>query len=130
MADWDDVRRIALGMPEAEETVSRGAAMWRVRGAGFVWERPLRRADLAALGIAEQEGPVLGAKVDDEAVKHALVAEDPEVFFTTPHFDGHPAVLIRLDRISERRLGEVVAEAWHTVAPARLRREWLNDHPD
>jgi hypothetical protein len=130
MADWDDVRRIALGMPGAEETVSRDAAMWRVGGTGFVWERPLRRADLAALGIAEQEGPVLGAKVDDEAVKHALVAEDPDVFFTTPHFDGYASVLIRLDRISERRLGEVVAEAWHTAAPAKLRREWLNDHPD
>lgn len=130
MADWEDVRRIALGMPGAEETVSRGAAMWRVRGTGFVWERPLRRADLVALGIAEQEGPVLGAKVDDEAVKHALVAEDPDVFFTTPHFDGYPAVLVRLDRISERRLDEVVAEAWHAVAPAKLRREWLNDHPD
>ncbi len=130
MADWEDVRRIALGMPGAEETVSRGAAMWRVGGTGFVWERPLRRPDLAALGIPEQEGPVLGAKVDDEAVKHALVAEDPDVFFTTPHFDGHAAVLIRLDRITERRLREVVAEAWHTVAPPKLRREWLDDHPD
>ncbi len=130
MADWEDVRRIALGMPGAEETVSRGAAMWRVRGTAFVWERPLHRPDLAALGIAEQQGPVLGARVDDEAVKHALVAEDPAVFFTTPHFDGHAAVLVHLDRITERRLGEVVAEAWHTVAPAALRRQWLNDHPD
>ena len=130
MADWEDVRRLARALPEPVETISRGNAQWRVGDRGFVWERPLRRADLEALGIDEQEGPVLGARVDDEAVKHALIAEDPEVFFTTPHFDGYPAVLVRLDRISVRRLSEVVAEAWLARAPARLAREHLEKYPD
>ena len=130
MADWEDVRRLARALPETVETISRGSAQWRVGDRGFVWERPLRRADLEALGIEEQEGPVLGARVDDEAVKQALIAEDPDVFFTTPHFDGYPAVLVRLDRISVRRLSEVVAEAWLTRAPARLAREHLETYPD
>ena len=103
MATWDDVRELALALPDASEHVSRGSAQWKVHAKGFVWERPLRRADLESLGIAQQPGPVLGAKTEDEAVKLALIAEDPTVFFTTPHFDGYAAVLVRLDRISRRR---------------------------
>ncbi len=130
MATWDDVRELALALPEASEHVSRGNAQWKVQAKGFVWERPLRRADLESLGIAEQPGPVLGAKTEDEAVKLALVAEDPTVFFTTPHFDGYAAVLVHLDRISRRRLGELVAEAWAAVAPARLVAEHFRQEPD
>lgn len=130
MATWDDVREVALALPDASEHVSRGSAQWKVHAKGFVWERPLRRADLESLGIAEQPGPVLGAKTEDEAVKLALVSEDPAVFFTTPHFDGYAAVLVHLDRISRRRLGELVAEAWAAAAPARLLREHLRDEPD
>jgi hypothetical protein len=130
MATWDDVRELALALPEASEHVSRGSAQWKVRTTGFVWERPLRRADLDALGIDAQEGPVLGAKTEDEAVKFALISEDPSVFFTTPHFDGYAAVLVNLDRISRRRLGELVAEAWAAAAPAKLVREHLDREVD
>ena len=130
MATWDDVRELALALPETSEHVSRGTMHWRVRSKGFVWERPLRRADLDALGIPDQAGPVLGVKTEDEAVKLALIAEDPVVFFTTPHFDGYPAVLVHLDRISRRRLAELVAEAWAAAAPPRLVREHLEQNPD
>ncbi len=130
MATWDDVREFALALPCASERVSRGGAHWKVNGRGFVWERPLRRADLEALGIDQQAGPVLGAATEDEAVKFALVAEDPAVFFTTPHFDGYAAVLVHLDAISRRRLGELVAEAWAAKAPAALVREHLGRFPD
>ena len=130
MATWDDVRELALALPEASEHVSRGSAQWKVRTKGFVWERPLRRADLDSLGIDAQAGPVLGAKTEDEAVKFALIAEDPSVFFTTPHFDGYAAVLVHLDRISRRRLGELVAEAWAAAAPAKLVREHLDREVD
>ena len=120
-ANWDDVRRLALALPDTEETISRGSAFWRVHGKGFVWERPLRRTDLAALGLEEQPGPVLGAKVDDEATKFALVEGEPEVFFTTPHFDGYPSVLVWLNVVSLARLGEIVDDAWHATAPPALR---------
>ena len=128
--DWDEVRRLALSFPDTTEHVSWGAAHWRVHGKGFVWERPLRRKDLEELGLAEQDFPVLGARVDDEAVKFALVEADPDVFFTTSHFDGWSAILVRLDRISRRRLGEVTADAFLSVAPRKLADEWLRHNSD
>ena len=102
MASWDDVRRIALELPETSEGVSRDLRTWRVKDKGFVWERPLRRADLEALGDAAPDGPILGARVEHLVAKEALLADDPSVFFTTPHFDGYPAVLVRLERIGLR----------------------------
>ncbi|MFC4948353.1 hypothetical protein [Pseudonocardia sp. GCM10023141] len=80
MATWDDVRRIALALPETDEYSSRDTPSWRVKAKGFVWERPLRRSDIEALGAAAPDGPILGARVVDEGVKHALIADDPEVF--------------------------------------------------
>jgi hypothetical protein len=128
MATWDDVRRIALGLPETSEAPSYdGLAAWRVRGKGFVWERPLRRADFDALGDAAPDGPILGARVADEGVKEALLAEQPEVYFITPHFDGYPAVLVRLDRITAADLEELVVEAWLDRAPKGLAKEYLRE---
>jgi hypothetical protein len=126
MATWDDVRRLALAMPEATEVESRGNTQWRVKDKLFVWERPLRRSDLAALGDAAPEGPILGARVEHVVAKDAMLADDPEVFFTTPHFDGYPAVLVRLDRIGLDDLDEVVVEAWLARAPRRLVRAYLD----
>ena len=120
MASWEDVRRLALAMPEATETVSRDLRQWRVKDKLFVWERPLRQSDRDALGDAAPTGPILGARVEHLVAKEALIASDPEVFFTTPHFDGYPAVLIRLEQISSADLDEVVVEAWLARAPKRL----------
>ena len=71
MAGWEDVRRIALSLPEASERLSRGLAWWEVRGKGFVWERPLRRADHEALGDDAPDGPILGARVEHERLGQA-----------------------------------------------------------
>jgi hypothetical protein len=125
MATWDDVRRIATGLPAVSERSGRdGVAQWRVADKLFVWERPLRRSDLAALGDAAPEGPVLAARVADAGVKDALLADDPSVYFTTPHFDGYDAILVRLDRIAVPELEELLSEAWLARAPARLAREF------
>jgi hypothetical protein len=126
MADWDDVRRIALSLPDTSETTSHGHAFWRVRSKGFVWERPLRQSDLRALGDAAPSGPILGARVEHLIAKEALLATDPDAFFTIPHFDGFAAVLVRVDRISVDDLEEVIVEAWLSQAPKRLAREYLN----
>ena len=126
MATWEDVRRIALALPETGEKLSWGTPAWQVKGKGFVWDRPLRKSDLEALGLTEQEGPVLGVRVADEGVKQALVADDPDVYFTTPHFDGYPAVLVRLDRIEVPELSEVITEAWLLKAPKRLAQAFLD----
>src|SRR4051812_19304669 len=125
MATWDDVRRIALALPEAHERASRELRQWRVKDKLFVWERPLRRSDLEALGDSAPDGPILGARVEHLLAKDAVIADDPDVFFTTPHFDGYPAVLVRLERISSGALEEVVTEAWLNRAPKRLAREYL-----
>jgi hypothetical protein len=125
MASWDDVRRIALGLPETDEHVSRGNAHWRVREKGFAWERPLRQTDLRALGDAAPDGPILGVRVEHLGAKEALLADPSGVFFTTPHFDGYPAVLVLLERIDAEELEELIAEAWLCRAPRRLAREWL-----
>jgi hypothetical protein len=126
MATWDDVRRIALGLPETSEGSSFGNTAWKVRDKGFVWERPLRKSDLEALGDAAPEGPILGARVEHLVAKEALIANDPDVFFTTPHFDGYPAVLVRLDQIRVEDLDEVIVEAWLARAPKRLVQSYLS----
>jgi hypothetical protein len=126
VATWDDVRRIALALPETHEGVSHEHASWRVRDKGFVWERPLRRADLEALGDDAPTGPILGVRVEHLIAKEALLADDPGVFFTTPHFDGYAAVLVRLEKIAVDELEEVIVEAWVTRAPKRLAKAYLD----
>jgi hypothetical protein len=126
VATWADVRRIALELPETSEGISRDLRQWRVKDKGFVWERPLRRADLEALGPDAPKGPILGARVEHLVAKEALLADDPSVFFTTPHFDGYPAVLVRLDRIGIEDLREVIVEAWLARAPKRLAQAYID----
>ncbi|MBA3437434.1 MAG: MmcQ/YjbR family DNA-binding protein [Thermoleophilaceae bacterium] len=126
MAGWDDVRRIALALPEAGERSSRGLASWRVRDKGFVWERPLRPADVRALGDDAPTGPILGARVEHLGAKEAFLADDPDVFFTPPHFEGYPAVLVRLEVITVEDLEEVMVEAWLARAPKRIAKDYAD----
>jgi hypothetical protein len=121
MASWDDVRRIALALPEASEGTSYGNAAWKVGKKTFAWERPLRQREQQELGEAAPRGEILGLWVEDLGVKEALLADDCGHFFTTPHFDGHAAVLVKLEQIGAAELREVIAEAWLAKAPKRLR---------
>jgi hypothetical protein len=126
VANWDDVRRIALALPESREESSRGRASWRVREKGFVWERPLRPAEVQALGADAPAAPILGVRVEHLGAKEALLADDPDVFFTTPHFDGFPAVLVRLEQIALDELEELIVEAWLARAPKRLAKQYID----
>jgi hypothetical protein len=126
VANWDDVRRIALALPESSERSSRGRASWRVRDKLFVWERPLRSADVRALGDGAPRGAILGARVEHLLAKEALLADDGGVFFTIPHFDGYPAVLVRLDRIALDVLDELIVEAWLARAPRRVVQQYAD----
>lgn len=107
--------------------VAEGAKEWRVRGKLVAWERPLRRADLEALAIDPPDEPILGVRVPDVGAQRALVADDPDVFFITPHFAGYPAVLIWLERIDPTLLAETLIEAWTVQAPKRLADEFWRD---
>lgn len=133
VATWEDVRRIALGLPETFEHTHRGALDWRVRhrenGKLFVWERPLGKRDVEALGDDAPQGPVLGARVPDLGAKEAVLASDPDVFFTIPHFDGYPAVLVRLERIDVGALEELIVEAWLCRVLRSVAKRYLDEHP-
>ncbi|HEX8123339.1 MAG TPA: MmcQ/YjbR family DNA-binding protein [Solirubrobacteraceae bacterium] len=120
MPTWDEVAEIALALPETSERLSRGNRQWRVKDKLFAWQRPLRRADLAALGDAAPAGPILGARVEHLVAKEALLQDDSGAFFTTPHFDGYPAILVKLDEIGLEDLREVIVEAWLCRAPKRV----------
>jgi hypothetical protein len=120
MAGWQDVSRVALALPGSSERLRRDTRQWWVRDRMFVWERPLRRKEVEELGDEAPDGPILGARVEHVWAKEVLIADDPNVFFTTSHFDGYPAVLVRLDRISVADLEEVVTEAWLVRAPKRV----------
>src|SRR3954451_12096831 len=127
VATWEEVARLALALPATSERESRGMRQWRGEDKLFVWERPLRRPDLEALGDAAPDGPILGARVEHLVAKEALLQDDPGVFFTTPHFDGYAAVLVQLNRIAAKDLEEVVTEAWLCRAPQRLARAYLEE---
>lgn len=130
MATLDDVRRLAEALPEVTSKLSWGHEMWRVRDKGFVWERPLHKTDLAALDDLGEEAPsgeILGVRVADAGEKEAMLASEPEIYFTIPHFDGYPAVLVRLGTVDVAHLEEIVTEAWLTRAPKRLAASFLAD---
>jgi hypothetical protein len=136
VATFDDVRRIALALPETDEVSGgqRGNLQWRVKQKLFVWDRPLGKNDQkqyveTGQGSAPPEGDILGARVEDEAVKFALIEQDPTVFFTIPHFNGYNAVLIHLGKIDLATLEEIVTDAWLDRAPAKLAKAWLETHP-
>ncbi|HEY6237069.1 MAG TPA: hypothetical protein VIW69_18345, partial [Candidatus Elarobacter sp.] len=82
MGTWDQVRRYALALPGAVEEAAYGDAAWRVNKKLFVWERPLRKSDLAALGDAAPKGAILGVRTADLEMKEALLRSDPGVLFT------------------------------------------------
>ena len=128
MSTWEDVRRIALSLPEAQEQPLHGLLSWRVRDKLFVWERPLRKSDLRALGDRAPQGPILGARVEHLGAKEALVADDPSVYFTIPHFEGYPAVLVLLERIGLEELQELTVEAWLCRAPKPLAAAYIAEH--
>jgi hypothetical protein len=121
MATWDDVAAAALALPGTTELRSAGGRRrWQVRGKTFLRERPLHRVDLDELGDAAPTGPVLVASVPDQGAKEALLTAEPELYFTTRHFDGWAAVLVRLDRLDVDALRELATEAWAARAPRRL----------
>ncbi len=86
----------------------------------------MRGPDIEALGDDAPDGPILGARVEHLGAKETLFADAPDVFFTTPHFDGYPAVLVRLGRIAANDLAELTAEAWLARAPKRLAKTYLD----
>jgi hypothetical protein len=127
MATWKQLDAAALALPRTRADVRRGARTWFVGEKAFVWERPLRPREVAELGVGAPTGAVVAARVEHEGAKRALIAAEPERYFTTSHFDGFPAVLARLARLRRDDLDELVIEAWLARAPKRLAATLLSE---
>jgi hypothetical protein len=125
MADLDE---LALSMPQVAKEVSEdGRPAYYVHGKMFCFHRG-RRPDAVDSKTGERLGDVLMFRVADEGVKQLMVLDERGVFFTTPHFDGYPAVLLRipdLAQIDREELHDLVAEAWLTRAQKRVAKAWL-----
>jgi hypothetical protein len=117
MATWTDVARILRPLTGVE--ADDGKRTWRVKGKLLAWERPLRKADLEELGAAAPRGDILGVHVTLD-VKDLLLDAEPSVYFTTSHFDGYPAVLLRLAKIRAPALRALLEDAWRERAPKKL----------
>ena len=109
MATWKTVQKLGSKLPETEESTSYGTPALKVKGKLFARLR--------------EEGDVLAVYTDD---KEGQMAADASVYFSTPHYDGYPMVLVRLPKISERELREVLTDAWRMKAPPAVRRA----HPE
>src|SRR5262245_38367563 len=116
MATWTDVARLVKALPGVTEAKRR---QWRVQDKLVAWERPLRPADVAALGREAPRGPILAVYAPLD-IKEVLLAARPRVYFTTPHFDGWPALLIRLPAIRVNELRDRLHRAWLARAPKKL----------
>ena len=116
VATEDDVRRIALSLPEVVEKPWFHSPGFRVKDKGFLRIR------------SEAEGALVVFVADLEE-KEALLASDPDKFFTTPHYDGHPTVLVNLPAVDEAELTELIVDAWRTRAPARVRKQHEHELP-
>lgn len=121
MATLDDAARMAGALEEVTEGERHGNRTWSVAGKGFMWERSFSKADIRRFGAAAPpDGPILAVRVADLGEKEAVLAAGQPGFFTIPHFDGYPAVLIQLREVGKRALREAILDAWLACAPPRL----------
>ena len=114
MADWDVVRELALALPEVEAS-SSGRIAFSVRGKGFAWE------------ARERDGGGLAVRVEREE-KELILDSNPEVYFTSPHYTGFPAVQIRVEAIERDELEERLEDAWLIQAPKRLAAAYIGEN--
>ena len=115
MANWDDVTRIATALPNTVAVGQEPKRAWDALGKTLAWERPLSKKhqkEMAALGQAVHTGAILAIHTPDEITALAYVQMEPQKYFTIPHFAGYPAVLARLEMLTDNDLTELLYEAW------------------
>ncbi len=126
MVSLDEAARMALDLPEVVEGERRGTRVWSVAAKGFAWERPFSKADIRRFGDATPpDGAILAVRVDDLGEKEAVLAAQPKGFFTIPHFEGYPAVLIQLKAVTKSALREALIDGWLACAPSSLAHDYI-----
>jgi len=121
VATLDDVARMASELPEVTEGERHGNRTWYVGGKAFAWDRPFSKADIRRFGEqTPPDGPILAVRVEDLSEKEAVLAANPDAFFTIPHFDGYAAVLIQLAKVSAGPLRDALTDGWLACAPPAL----------
>lgn len=126
MATIDEVAVMALELPGVTEYERHGSRTWFVAGKAFAWERPFGKADLKRFGDqTPPAGPILAVRVEDLGEKEAVLAAQPQAFFTIPHFDGYSAVLIQLRIVSGKALRDAITDGWLACAPPKLADQYL-----
>jgi hypothetical protein len=117
----DDVAAIARSFPGVEERERHGSRTWFVGKKAIAWERGFSKADLKRFGDeTPPDGQIIAVTVADLAEKAGVLAAGEPGFFTIPHFDGYPAVLVQLKKVRKRALREAITDAWLACAPPRL----------
>jgi len=130
MMTFDDAAAIALALPDVTEGESHRGRTWSIGKKTFAWERPFSKADVKRFGATTPpDGPILAVRVADLDDKEAVLAEQAKGFFTIPHFDGYPAVLIQMKVATKRRVREAIVDAWLASAPPALADEYVKAHP-
>src|SRR3954471_22446272 len=126
MATIDDAAEIAVALPEVTVGERFGNRTWMVGGKGFAWERPFSKADIKRFGTDPvPDGPILAVRVEDLGEKEAVLAMDQQGFFTIPHFNGFPAVLIQLKLATKRPVRAALEDGWLSCAPTALADEYI-----
>ena len=115
MATREDLRRIALALPEVVE--GEDASRYTVDGKLIAWTW-MERIDLKRARVPNPD--VIAVRVAHESEKELLIEMDPSVFFTEPHYDGYPAILVRLAAVDVETLERIVRDAWRSRAPKKL----------
>lgn len=131
MQTFEDVARLAAGLPEVtegEDRHRRGHRTWEIGGKAFAWERPFSKADIRRYGDqSPPDGPILAVRVADLAEKEAVLAANPDAFFTIPHFDGYSAILIQMTKVTPESLSEALVDGWLACAPRALADRYVRD---
>jgi hypothetical protein len=126
VATLNDVARIALALPGVVEGERRGARAWAVNGKVFAWEREFSKADIKRFGDqSPPDAPILAVRTADLGEKEAVLAAGHDGFFTIPHFDGYPGLLIQLRAARRPALREAIVDAWLAVAPPALAEQYV-----